>query len=87
MSDDDQQRSTWWGQYSFEVNPTALWEIGPLKLAIQRQVNERQIAYEPLLDSDPDTTNWQFQPSAPNIDTLDYANTDRHVSSETAEAV
>ncbi len=87
MSDDDQQRSTWWGQYSLDVNQTALWEIGPLMLAIQRRVDEWQIAYEPLPDIDPDTTIWQFQPAAPDIDTLDYANTARHTSSETAEAV
>ena len=50
-------------------------------------VDEWQIAYDPLSDADPDTANWQFQPSALNIDTLDYANTERHASSETAEAV
>jgi hypothetical protein len=87
MSNDDQQRSTWWGQYSLDANQTAQWEIGPLMLAIQRRVDEWQIAYEPLLDANPDTTNWQFQPSAPKIGTLDYANTARFACSETGETV
>ncbi len=87
MSDNNQQRSTWWGQYSLDVNQTALWEIGPLKLAIQRHVDEWQIAHEPLLDANPDTTNWQFQPSALNIDTFDYTKTERYANSETTETV
>ena len=87
MSDDDQQRSTWWGQYSLDVNQIALWEIGPLMLAIQRQIDEWQIASESASEIDPDTTSRQFQPAAPDIDALDYTNTARYAGGETTEAV
>jgi hypothetical protein len=87
MSDDDQQRPAWWGQYSLDVNQTALWEIGPLKLAIQRRIDEWQIAYESVPDVGPDTTIWQFQPAVPDIETLDYANIARYARGETDEAV
>ena len=57
MADDDQRRPTWWGRYSLDTNQTTRWEIGPLKLAIQRKIDEWQIAYEPAPESDPDTTS------------------------------
>jgi hypothetical protein len=87
MVSNNQGRSNWWGQYSLDVNQIALWEIGPLKLSIQRQTDEWQIAYEPMPDIDPDTTNWQFQPSTPDIGTLDYTNSARYASGETDEAM
>jgi len=89
MSHDDQHGPAWWGRYNLDTKQTALWEIGPLKLAIQRQANEWQIAYEPGMGMgiDPDNAGWQFQPAVPVIDMFDYANVARHATRETAEAV
>lgn len=87
MFNEDHEKLVWWGRYSLDANQTALWEIGPLKLAIQRRTDEWRIAYEPVQEVNPDTTNWQFQPAAPDISTLDYANTARYASGETAQTV
>ena len=87
MPQNDQPRPGWWGEYNLEINQTAAWELGPLKLAIQRQVDEWQIASHLLPDVDPDTTDWQYQPTAPDIGTLDYADTARYASGETAQTV
>jgi len=87
MSHNDQRRATWWGRYSLDVNQSALWKIGPLKLAIQRHIDEWQIAYEPEQSTEADSASWQYQPAAPAIDSLNYANFTRHVSRKTSKAV
>ena len=87
MLDDADRRPTWWGQYSITIDQTALWGIGPLKLAIRRQVDEWQIGYETKKYIDPDITSWQFQPNGSDADLHDCANIARYSSIDAAETL
>ena len=70
----------WWGKFSADIGQTLRWEIGPLNLAVRRLANEWQIAFDPK-EAVPDETNsWQHNPTAPDLDTLDYAQMERHTA-------
>ena len=85
IDENNQLRATWWGPYSLDDGQTIQWEIGPLRLAIQRRLNEWHIAYEQRDVIDPETSEWSHIPAAPDIIKFDYANTERHVVSQTNE--
>ena len=87
MSIDHQEYSSWWGQYNIGINQTALWQIGPLRLAIQRHRNEWWIGHEPIPDVDPDITTWEYQSVAPDVDISQFTNITRHVSESKTESV
>lgn len=38
--------TTWWGDYNFEVGQTTRWDVGQLKLAVQRYPREWMVAHE-----------------------------------------
>jgi hypothetical protein len=82
MTEKNQLRSTWWGRYSFDEGQTVQWEIGPLKLAVQRQPNEWQITYEQNEVFDLETTAWNHNPTAPDIGELNYKNTERYATGQ-----
>lgn len=82
MTENNQLRATWWDQYSLDDGQTALWEIGPLKLAIQRQPNEWQIAYEQSEVFDPESTKWTHNPASPDMSELNFKNTERYVTGQ-----
>lgn len=79
MSESNQVHSTWWGQLSLGDGQTAHWEIGPLRLVVQRLPNECQIAYEWDEAASLDTETWERTISAPDISQLGYANVERYV--------
>ena len=76
----NQRLSAWWGQYHLDQGQTGQWEIGPLKLAIQHQANEWQLTYEQIEVTDPETVEWKFSPTAPDISGLSYKNTERYIT-------
>ncbi len=39
-------KDPWWGEFPIEAGATAQWEIGPLRIAVQRLANEWIVAYE-----------------------------------------
>ena len=77
-----QSQSSWWGQFALDQGQTCQWDIGPLKLAVQRQPSEWQIAYEQDDLVDPETTEWNHNPTAPDISELNYKNTERYVTGQ-----
>ncbi|MDH3674939.1 MAG: hypothetical protein OES12_05540 [Anaerolineae bacterium] len=87
MTQDNQLQSTWWGRFSFDSGQTAHWEIGPLKLAIQRLPNEWQLAYEQDEVTDAETTAWVHHPITESIDRLNYVNVERYVLGQTSETL
>jgi len=87
LSVDNLNIASWWGQTSMGIDQTALWQIGPMRLAIQRCLDEWQIGHESIPDVDPDITTWQYQPAAADIDTYQFANITRHVSDESTDTV
>jgi hypothetical protein len=87
MAENNQPQSTWWGQYSLDNGQTVQWDIGPLRLAVQRQPNEWQIAYEQNEVIDPETTEWYHNPNAPDISELNYKNIERYFTGKPGKAL
>jgi hypothetical protein len=87
MTQENQLQSTWWGRFSFDSGQTAHWDIGPLKLAIQRLPNEWQLAYERAEETDVETTNRGHHAVAESIAGLDYPNVERYVLDQTSDTL
>jgi len=88
MSEHHNQRpSTWWGQFHLDQGQTCRWEIGPLKLAIHRQANEWQLAYEQTEVTGSEATEWNYNPTAPDISELTYKNTERYITQQPGNTV
>ena len=77
----------WWGKFGADIGQTLQWEIGPLNLAVRRLANEWQIAFDPNEVVPDETSSWQHNPTAPDLDTLDYAQMERHTFNETSESL
>ena len=83
----EHKQATWWGTYHFELDQTALWEIGPLRLAVQRLVNEWQVAYETGESSDPETDVWSQDLNAADLNDLNFANSERYVTGQSGASL
>ncbi|MBN1994131.1 MAG: hypothetical protein JW953_15645 [Anaerolineae bacterium] len=83
MRQDDPHRVGWWGQFNVDSGQTIQWEIGPLKLAIQRLPNEWQIAYEQDETLAEENNEWEQKTTATNLETLGYANLKRYPFQQT----
>jgi hypothetical protein len=84
MTEHNKYQAGWWGQFSLAEGQTSQWQIGPLKLAVQRLPHEWQIAYERDGTLEEETNGWQQDPAALHINTLGYANTERYTFSQTS---
>ncbi len=77
----------WWGKFSVTLGQTFLWEIGPLKLAVQRLVNEWQIAYEQDDAQIEEFNGWRQDAAVVDFDPSDYANVERYTFNKTETAL
>lgn len=84
MVQNDQNRVGWWGRFSVNEEQTIQWQIGPLKLAVQRLLNEWQIAYERDETLAEEANGWQLDQTAPDVNTLGYAHTERYTFDQTS---
>lgn len=77
-----------WGQpVELALEQTAIWEIGPLKLAVCRWPREWQLAYR---RSDPfaqDYTNWNLNVAGEEINVDEYDGTERFVFAQAESPV
>jgi hypothetical protein len=82
---ENDKRSRWWGQFTIDIGQTMQWQIGPLKLALQRQANEWQIAFQQEEDDEDNGADWQQQLMETDINELNYANVERHTFNQTED--
>ena len=75
----------WWGEFSIKSGATGHWEIGPLRIAIQRQALEWIVAYEHN-ETTADEQAWQSVYSDLDLNREDFASVSRYVwQSETEQ--
>ena len=84
---DHQIQSGWWDQFSVREGQTIQWQIGPLKLAVQRLQCEWQIAYEFEDTFVEEMGDLARDMDAPDIKTLDYVHIERHTFDQTGETL
>ncbi|MBN1219450.1 MAG: hypothetical protein JXM69_11015 [Anaerolineae bacterium] len=90
---DHKIQSGWWGQFSVREGQTIQWQIGPLKLAVQRLQREWQIAYESQNNAAEETSAAEETGilsqdlDAPDIEALNYAHIERHPFDQTGETL
>jgi hypothetical protein len=77
----------WWGSFQFEIGQTGEWEIGPLRLALQRLAREWHVAYEQKSSPDDDPNTWQCNLSAPALKEIGLANATRYLFDQTGGAL
>jgi hypothetical protein len=84
MTQNNEYRGGWWGRFSVNEEQTIQWNIGPLKLAVQRLPHEWQIAYERDETLTEEANGWQLDRTAPDVNSLGYAHTERHTFDQTS---
>ena len=84
MTQNNEYQAGWWGQFSVNEGQTIQWQIGPLKLAVQRLLNEWQIAYERDESLAEEANGWQLDQTAPDVNSLGYAHTERYTFDQTS---
>jgi hypothetical protein len=77
----------WWGSFNFVEGQTGVWQIGPLRLAVQRLQREWQIAYQQNPHFQEDIQDWKLDLQAPAIDEADYASVTRYLFDRTPETL
>ncbi len=74
----------WWGDFTFEIGATALWEISSLRIAVQRLPAEWLVAHEQI-EVVEDSPGWHFSYINSNLKDGEWANISRFVSQSTTE--
>lgn len=74
----------WWGNYSFNTGESAQWEIGSLRIAVQRLPHEWLVAHEPI-ESVEEQGNWQFAYGDQDLNEGEFARVLRFVFKTTTE--
>lgn len=79
---ENNEKTTWWGQFGIQLNHPAQWRIGPLSLSVLHLEKEWQIAYKVHEEPEWDISQWSFNPDGIFIED---AETKRFVFTATAE--
>ncbi len=87
MEHASKNQNVWWGQFNVELQQTLQWQLGPLKLAVERFAGEWQIAYETDDAWAEENDVWHHEKTAAALNTLDYANFERHTFKQTADTL
>jgi hypothetical protein len=74
----------WWGDFTFETGATAQWEIGSLRIAVQRLPAEWLVAHEQIEESE-DSLGWRFSFIDANIKEGKWSQIARFVAQSTTE--
>lgn len=73
-----QDATHWWGEINLKENMTALWELGPLHLAVQRLPKEWRLIYEHVELPSGEDDRWTHR-IASGTDLFEYRETERYV--------
>lgn len=74
----------WWGDYTFDLSEGGQWEIGPLRIAVQRLPREWLVAHEEI-EATEDPQKWWFVYSSLDLHESDFAHRSRFVFQSTTE--
>lgn len=78
--------SKWWGDFTIEAGASAKWEIGPLRIAVQRLPHEWLVAHEQI-ETTGDQREWRFLYDDLNLNESDFAQVSRFVYQNTPEQI
>jgi hypothetical protein len=87
MTQHNEYQESWWGRFSVDEGQTSQWQIGPLKLAVQRLLNEWQLAYERDEIMIEEANGWQLDQTALDVNSLGYAQTERYTFGQTSSTL
>ena len=74
----------WWGDFTVEAGAVAQWDIGPLRIAVQRLPHEWLVAHEQI-EAAEDQQEWQFAYRDLDLNESGFANVSRFVYQSTPE--
>lgn len=74
----------WWGDFLIEENATAQWEIGTLRISVQRQASEWLIAHEQI-DREESGPGWQVTYPDLDLNESDVPNISRFACRKTTD--
>ena len=74
----------WWGDYDYETGQIGEWEIGALRIAVQRQAREWLVAHRSE-DKVEGSDEWRFAYAGGDLAEKDYDQISRFVYQQTAE--
>lgn len=80
----NESSNEWWGDVTIEVDSTALWQIGPLKIAVRRLPHEWLIAYDYAGEADDEMT-WSYESSDLDPSSGEFSQLFRYVFQSTTE--
>lgn len=79
-----EQSEQWWGDFTFDLGMGGQWEIGRLRIAVQRRPREWLVAYESI-EMKENGKEWRFAYSDLDINEGKYAHVSRFVYRSTTE--
>lgn len=74
----------WWGEYTFNPNVGAQWDIGPLRIAVQRMPNEWLVAFKQIETAE-NQHEWRFAYSDLELNDSEFTQVYRFVYQGTTE--
>lgn len=74
----------WWGDFTIEAGATAQWEIGPLRIAVQRLPREWLVAHEQI-ETPENQQEWRFAYSDLDLNESGFPYVSRFVYQSTPE--
>ena len=83
MTNNWQEASAWWGNFTIDVEENLRWRIGPLTFIVRRLRNELQVAFEQSDHVADEDFTWEISATDQGPETLE--NNVRYVFRETTE--
>lgn len=74
----------WWGDFTIEMGSAAQWEIGPLRIAVQRRPQEWLVARQQI-ESTEDQQEWRFTYRDLDLDEGEFTQVSRFVYQNTQD--
>lgn len=71
-------KEQWWGAFELDMGEAALWEIGPLHAAVQRNPHEWLVAQK-TVEEDKDKLDWRFYRSETPLRAMEFETLSRFV--------
>lgn len=73
----------WWGTYPLKIGQHAFWQIGPLRLSIQRFAQEVRVSHEQDSAWTEDSRHWHFESDAGEMQ--EFKHTERFIFRSASE--
>jgi len=80
-----EDRPGWWGDYSFPVDSSLSWQIGPLLLSVWRRAQEWQVSSARAEINEQAEDIWRVEPA--EFSDPDQGELNRHIFTQTEESI